>query len=124
MEAADPGARPGAALHRHDVRPSATQGKSVFILGKRNSGFEVAQGLLPWASKIVLASPRPVDTSVLAFSPLRLRYLQPFDEYVRGGSGSHVVDAAIERVERHDGGYRIRANGTTWQGELALESDE
>ena len=27
---------------------------------------------------IVLASPRPVDTAVLAFSPLRLRYLQPF----------------------------------------------
>ena len=29
----------------------------------------------------------PVDTAVLAFSPLRLRYLQPFDEHVRGGSG-------------------------------------
>ena len=51
----------------------------------------------------MLASPRPVDTAVLAFSPLRLRYLQPFDEHVRGGSGSHVVDASIERVERHEG---------------------
>ena len=61
---------------------------------------------------------------MLAFSPLRLRYLQPFDEYVRGGSGSHVVDASIERVERHNGGYRIRAHGTTWQGELALEADD
>jgi hypothetical protein len=96
----------------------------VFIVGKRNSGFEVAQGLLPWARSVVLVSPRPVDTAVLAFSPLRLRYLQPFDEHVRGGSGSHVVDASIERVERHDGGYRIRVRGTTWQGELALEADE
>jgi thioredoxin reductase len=113
------------APHYADTRsPAEYEGKSVFIVGKRNSGFEVAQGLLPWARSIVLASPRPVDTAVLAFSPLRLRYLQPFDEHVRGGSGSHVVDASIERVERHDGGYRIRVRGTTWQGELALEADE
>ena len=98
------------------MSPERYQGKSVCILGKRNSGFEVAQGLLPWARRLVLASPRPVDTAVLAFSPLRLRYLQPFDEYVRGGSGSHVVDASIERVERHNGGYRIRAHGTTMAG--------
>jgi len=113
------------APHYADTRsPAQYEGKSVFIVGKRNSGFEVAQGLLPWARSVVLVSPRPVDTAVLAFSPLRLRYLQPFDEHVRGGSGSHVVDASIERVERHDGGYRIRVRGTTWQGELALEADE
>jgi len=50
--------------------PDRYAGKSIVIVGKRNSGFELAQGLLPWVSKIVLASPRPVDTSVLAFSPL------------------------------------------------------
>jgi hypothetical protein len=43
---------------------------------------------------------------------------------VRGGSGSYVVDAAIEGVERHGDGYRIHANGTSWDGELVLESDE
>jgi thioredoxin reductase len=113
------------APHYADTRtPETYEGKSVFIVGKRNSGFEVAQGLLPWAKTLVLASPRPVDTAMLAFSPLRLRYLQPFDEHVRGGSGSHVMDVSIERVERHDGGYRIRARGTTWNGELALEADE
>ena len=112
------------APHYADTRsPKRYEGKNVFIVGKRNSGFEVAQGLLPWARTLVLASPRPVDTAVLAFSPLRLRYLQPFDEHVRGGSGSHVVDASIERVERHEGGYRIRAHGTTWQGELTFEAD-
>jgi hypothetical protein len=104
--------------------PDRYAGKSIVIVGKRNSGFELAQGLLPWVSKIVLASPRPVDTSVLAFSPLRLRYLQPFDEHVRGGSGSHVVDAAIERIERDSAGYRTLASGTSWEGELVLESDE
>jgi thioredoxin reductase len=113
------------APHYADTqKPERYAGKSVFIVGKRNSGFEVAQGLLPWARKIVLASPRPVDTTVLAFSPLRLRYLQPFDEYVRGGSGSYVVDAAIERIERHADGYRIHISGTSWDGKLVLESDE
>ncbi len=104
--------------------PERYQGKSVFIVGKRNSGFELAQGLLPWAQRVVLCSPRPVDTSLLAFSPLSIRYLSPYTEHVRGGSGSYVVDAAIERVVRHADGYRIEADGTTWQGRLELETDE
>jgi len=104
--------------------PERYQGKSVFIVGKRNSGFELAQGLLPWARRIVLGSPRPVDTATLAFSPLSLRYLSPYTEHVRGGTGSHVLDAAIERVERGADGYRIRASGTTWDGTLEFEADE
>src|SRR5205814_54070 len=89
-----------------------------------NTGCELAHGLLPWERRIVLGSPRPVDTAMLAFSPLSVRYLSPYTEHIRGGSGSYVVDAAIERVERHADGYRIHASGTTWQGELELESDE
>jgi len=104
--------------------PERYQGKSVFIVGKRNSGFELAQGLLPWARRIVLGSPRPVDTAVLAFSPLSVRYLSPYTEHVRGGSGSYVVDAAIERVEHRSDGYRIQASGTTWEGTLELECDD
>ena len=61
---------------------------------------------------------------MLAFSPLSIRYLSPYTEHVRGGTGSYVVDAAIERVERHADGYRIHASGTTWEGELELEVDE
>jgi thioredoxin reductase len=114
-----------AVPHYADVQvPRSYEGKRVVIIGKRNSGFEVAQGLLPWAREVVLVSPRPVDMAVLAFSPLRLRYLQAYDEYIRGGSGSYVVDAAIERVERHDGGYRVHAHGTTMPGELVFECDE
>jgi thioredoxin reductase len=104
--------------------PERYQGKNVFIIGKRNSGFELAQGLLPWARRIVLGSPRPVDTAVLAFSPLSIRYLSPYTEHLRGGSGSYVVDAAIERVERNADGYRIHTSGTTWEGSLELECDE
>jgi thioredoxin reductase len=118
---------PGLEAAPHYVAanpPEHYQGKSVFIVGKRNSGFELAQGLLPWARCIVLGSPRPVDTAMLAFSPLSMRYLSPYTEHVRGGTGSYVVDAAIERVERHANGYRIHGSGTTWAGHLELESDE
>jgi thioredoxin reductase len=118
---------PGLEAAPHYVAagpPEHYQGKSVFIVGKRNSGFELAQGVLPWARLVVLGSPRPVDTAVLAFSPLSVRYLSPYTEHIRGGSGTYVVDAAIERVERHTDGYRVYASGTTWDGELELESDE
>jgi hypothetical protein len=96
----------------------------LLIVGKRNSGFELASGLLPWASEITLVSPRPVRFAVLARSPLRVRYLQPYEEYVRGGSGALVVDAAIERIERSPDGYVVRTQGTTWPGELTFEADE
>src|SRR5205807_1719236 len=82
--------------HYVETRPPREYaGKRVFIVGKRNSGFEIAQSLLPWAEQLILASPRPVQTAVLALSPLRVRYLQPYDEYVRGGYGTFILDAAI-----------------------------
>jgi thioredoxin reductase len=118
---------PGIEAATHYVAagtPERYQGKSVFILGKRNSGFELAQGLLPWARRIVLGSPRPVETATLAFSPLSIRYLSPYTEHIRGGTGSYVLDAAIEWVEHQADGYRIYASGTTWDGKLELESDE
>jgi Pyridine nucleotide-disulphide oxidoreductase len=94
------------------------------IIGKRNSGFEVASGLLPWARELVLVSPRPVKIDVLPQSPLRLRYLQPYEEYVRGGAGTFVVDAAISRIERWNGGLRVIADGTTWPGRLEFDADD
>jgi thioredoxin reductase len=114
-----------AAPHYVDTQaPEDYRGKRVFIVGKRNSGFEVAHGLLPWAQRIVLVSPRPVETAVLGRSPLRVRYLAPYEEYSRGGAGAYVVDAAIERIERSDGTYRIFTKGTTWPGDLDFDADE
>ena len=118
---------PGLETAPHYVEastPARYEGKSVFIVGKRNSGFELAQGLLPWARSIVLGSPRPVELSRFAFSPVSIRYLSPYTQHVRGGTGSYVVDAAIERVERHDDGYRVHATGTTWEGRLEFDADE
>jgi thioredoxin reductase len=118
---------PGAELASHYVDtgdPEQYRGRSVFIVGKRNSGFEVASGLLAWAARIVLASPRPVDTAKIGRSPVRARYLQPLDEYGRGGASAYVVDATIERIERRESGYRVIAHGTTWPGELFFEVDD
>lgn len=118
---------PGLEQGQHYVDtlpPDRYAGKRVLIVGKRNSGFEVAHGLLPWAQQITLVSPRPVETGVLAFSPLRVRYLQPYEEHARGGAGTFVLDAALERVERSGGVFRLHASGTTRPGRLELEGDE
>ena len=98
--------------------------RRVFIVGKRNSGFEVAQGLLPWARETILASPRPVQTGALALSALRVRYLHPYDEYARGGPGTYVIDATIERIERDGEGFRVHTHGTTWDGSLTFDVDD
>lgn len=105
--------------------PRTYAGKKVFIIGKRNSGFELADGLLPWASQIVLASPRPTTLSVITKSLVgaRARYVQPYEDHLLGG-GNVVVDAAIDKVEKMEGGYRVRAKGTTRPGDLAMDVDE
>ncbi|TMK16928.1 MAG: NAD(P)/FAD-dependent oxidoreductase, partial [Actinobacteria bacterium] len=62
---------PGIDLAPHYVDTMTVAdyaGKRVLIVGKRNSGFEVADALLPWARQIVLASPRPARISVLVRS--------------------------------------------------------
>lgn len=117
----------GAELASHYVDAGAARSyadKRVVIIGKRNSGFELAYGLLPWARSLVLVSPGSVDISVLAHSPLRVRYLQPYEEYVRGAAGTYVVDGAIAGIERRAGGLRVLADGTTWEGRLEFDADE
>ncbi|MBA2616441.1 MAG: NAD(P)-binding domain-containing protein, partial [Actinobacteria bacterium] len=94
----------------------------VVVIGKRNSAFELADGLEPWARRIVLISPRPVDTSVVSLSTVRVRYMQPLEHHQIGG-GTLALDAAIERIERYGDGFRIRASGTTRPGELVVEAD-
>lgn len=98
-----------AVPHYGDIGPAETYaGKRIFIIGKQNSGFELASGLLPWASQIVLASPSPTKLSVNTRSlvGVRARYVQPFEDHVLAG-GVLVLNAAIERVERAAGGHRV-----------------
>jgi thioredoxin reductase len=104
--------------------PKAYADRSVFIIGKRNSGFEIADGLLPWARQLILASPRPAKLSILerSVAATRARYMQPYEDHVLGG-GTFIVDAAIERVERTGEGYRVFAKGTTRPGDMVFEVD-
>jgi thioredoxin reductase len=111
--------------HYVDCRnASHYRGKRVFVVGKRNSGFELADGLVPWARQVVLASPRPVQASVLALATVRVRYFQPLEDSSWGG-GTLALDAALERIERADGRWLIHARPTTSERELpVLEADD
>jgi thioredoxin reductase len=99
------------------------QGRSVLIIGKRNSGFELADGLEPWARQIFLVSPRPVQTAILSMATVRVRYFEPLEDASWGG-GTFALDAAVERIERtENGGFRLQAAGTTRPGPITLEAD-
>src|SRR5204863_3603363 len=98
------------------------EGRRVFVIGKRNSGFELADGLVPWARQVMLRSPRPVQSAVLASATVRVRYFQPLEDHAWGG-GTLALDAAIERIERHGDGFRIHACGTTRPGEIVVDTD-
>jgi thioredoxin reductase len=90
------------APHYADTRADADYaGKRLFIVGKENSAFELATGLLPWAQRIVLASPRPAKLSVNSHSlaGVRARYIQPVEDEVLGG-GVFILNASIDAIER------------------------
>lgn len=103
--------------------PSDYRGRDVFVIGKRNSGFEIADGLLPWARRVIVGSPRPVQTAVIAQASVRVRYLQPYEDASLGG-GTLALDLAVERIERNERGWRIVGEGTTRPGPIDLQVDE
>jgi thioredoxin reductase len=111
--------------HYVDIDPAeAYADRRVFVIGKRNSGFEIADGLLPWARQIVLGSPRPTKLSIVLASvaAARARYMQPYEDHALGG-GTFVIDAAIEGIERTGDGFRVSCTGTTVPGEFLFEAD-
>jgi thioredoxin reductase len=119
---------PGLELAQHYVAVNDDRGRytdqRVLIVGKRNSAFEVGDGLLRLGVReLTLVSPRPADVSRLARSPLRPWYLTPYDEHVRGAPGRYVLDASVERVERYDGGFRVHAMHAATGETLLLEAD-
>jgi thioredoxin reductase len=115
-----------AVPHYVDVRPVASyDNRRVLMIGKRNSGFELAEGLLTYARQIILVSPRPARISVRTHSTAaaRARYLQPYEDHVLGG-GNVVLDASIDRVERTRAGFRVHTRGTAGAQDLVLDVDD
>jgi thioredoxin reductase len=93
-----------------DLRPAESyRDHRVFIVGKQNSGFEIASGLLPWARQIVLASPSPAQLSVQTHSlvGVRARYVQPYEDWALAG-GVVILDASIESVERDGDVFHVK----------------
>jgi thioredoxin reductase len=99
---------PGIELAVHYAETRAAEsyaGKRLFIIGKQNSGFELATGLLQWASRISLASPKPAKTSIETRSlvGVRARYVQPFEDSILGG-GVDILSASIKGISRSSSG--------------------
>ncbi len=114
------------AAHYADTRPAETYaGKRVFIIGKQNSGFELASGLLQWAARITLASPSPARMSVVinSLNGVRARYVQPFEDSALG-FGVDILNASIERISPTNGALRVDMRQTGDGSPLTIEADE
>jgi thioredoxin reductase len=114
------------AAHYVDTKPAESYaGKRLFIVGKENSGFELATGLLQWAQRIVLASPRPAKLSINLHSlaGVRARYVLPVEDEILGG-GVFVLNASIARIERMGDGFRVHCVRSDTSGEIAIDADE
>lgn len=113
--------------HYMEVGPaSGYTGKSLYIMGKATSAFEIADGLLPHARSMVLSSPHGVRTSVAerSLAGLRARYMQPAEDHALGGGSVVLLDAVTERIERTPGGYRVSLTGSTDPWTLGMDFDE
>ncbi|MEO7118766.1 MAG: NAD(P)-binding domain-containing protein, partial [Candidatus Limnocylindrales bacterium] len=119
---------PGFDLVPHYVETRSAEtyaGKRLFIVGKQNSGFELATGLLAQASRIVLASPRPASLSVNLHSlgGIRARYVQPWEDS-NLGNGVFILNASIERVEKTDRGLLVHTRRSDSGDPFPVEVDE
>jgi thioredoxin reductase len=121
-------ATPGIELARHyaETRDAASYaGRRVFIIGKQNSGFELASGLAPWASAITVCSPSPAKTSIQTKSlvGVRARYVQPFEDSFLG-LGVRILDASITGLTRVGDAIRVDLRRTDTGAPMAVEADE
>jgi thioredoxin reductase len=115
------------AVHYADTRDAPTYaGRRLFIIGKQNSGFELASGLLQWASRIALSSPSPAKTSIETRSlvGVRARYLQPFEDAILGG-GVDILSASTKGITRNpDGTFVVQLERSDTALPMTVEADE
>ena len=115
------------AVHYADTRDAETYaGKRLFIIGKQNSGFELASGLLQWASRIALSSPSPAKTSIETRSlvGVRARYVQPFEDSALGG-GVDILSASIKGIARaQSGALAVSLERSDNALPMSVEADE
>jgi len=128
---AEPFTPPGSGMelthHYGGVRAAQEYAdRRVLIIGKQNSGFELASGLLPWARQLILVSPSKTRLSVATRTlvGVRARYLQPYEDAVLGG-GVTILDAATDRLEgSSDGTITAFLRRTDGGGDISVEVDD
>jgi thioredoxin reductase len=114
------------SVHYADTRAAESYaGKRLFILGKQNSGFELASGLLQWASRITLSSPSPAKTSIETHTlvGVRARYVQPFEDAALGG-GVDILSASLKGISEGATGLRVELARSDNAMPMSLEADE
>jgi len=114
------------ARHYADTREASTYaGKRLFIIGKQNSGFELASGLASWASQVVLSSPSPAKLSIQTRSlvGVRARYVQPFEDNFLG-MGVSILDASIDGIAHVGDAFRVDLKRTDNGQPMSVEADE
>ena len=115
------------AVHYADTRDAESYaGKRLFIIGKQNSGFELATGLLQWASRISLSSPSPAKTSIETRSlvGVRARYVQPFEDALLGG-GVDILAASLKGITRSSSGaLQVSLERSDNAMPMTIEADE
>lgn len=115
------------AVHYADTRSAESYaGKRLFIIGKQNSGFELATGLLQWASRIALSSPSPAKTSIETRSlvGVRARYVQPFEDSILGG-GVDILSASTKGITRSESGsFIVQLERSDNAMPMTVEADE
>jgi thioredoxin reductase len=114
------------AVHYADTRAAETYaGKRLFIIGKQNSGFELASGLLQWASRIALSSPSPAKTSIETHTlvGVRARYVQPIEDAALGG-GVDILAASTKGIVRLPEGLRVDLERSDNAMPMSLLADE
>jgi thioredoxin reductase len=113
---------PGIELAKNYTEVSLDQdefkNKRVLIIGKGNSGFETADHLTPVAAVIHLASPNPLRMAWQTHFVGHLRAINNnvLDTY-QLKSQNAVLDASIEKIERHNGQYAVSFNYSHANGE-------
>jgi thioredoxin reductase len=115
------------AVHYADTRDAESYaGKRLFIVGKQNSGFELASGLLQWASRIALSSPSPAKTSIETRSlvGVRARYVQPFEDSILGG-GVDILSASTKGITKNaNGSFVVQLERSDTAMPMTVEADE
>jgi thioredoxin reductase len=109
-----------------EMRPAEKYAdRRVFIVGKQNSGFEIASSLLPWARQIILASPSPTTLSVNTRSlvGVRARYVQPYEDAALAG-GVVILDASIESVTPAGNFFKVSTRNAQAGNALDFDVDD